>query len=120
MPFETLKATRRSRTTSPAIRITPNSIYLNQYINTHVKARHVEIQVDKKTSQIRLVFKEKENSSTRRVTRLQSAAVVSFNGIMELLDLKQPRTIDVKLEGNQVTGTYKEKAKPKATLRVAK
>lgn len=121
MAFETLKSTHGGRrSTSPAIRIGTNYIYLNQFLNSSTKARNVEIQIDKKTSQIRLIFKEKETTHSRRVNKMPSAGIISFKGINELLGLKEPVTIDVQLEGNQVTGSYKEKTKPKATLKVAK
>ena len=107
MAFETIKSAPGRRSTSPAIRISADNIYLNKFLITAIKARNVEIQVDKKTSQIRLIFREKETSSTRRVNRMPSAGSIAFKGIAELFGLKEAVTIDVQLEGNQVTGTYK-------------
>ena len=104
--FETLK-TQRRRNVNPAIRITNNNIYLNQFINTTVKGNHVDIQVDKSSNQVRLIIKDKETTTSHRVTRLKSSAVISFRGIMEILGLKQPITINVQVSGNQITGTYK-------------
>lgn len=115
MAFETLKTIYRRRV-DPAIRITTNAIYLNQFINTTIKGNHVDIQVDKSSNQIRLIIKDKETLTSHRVTRLKSSAVISFRGIMEMLRLKTPVTIDVQVEGNQITGTYLQayKAKSKA------
>jgi glutamate-1-semialdehyde aminotransferase len=122
MPFETINSVHGGRrSTTPVIRISRNAIYLNQFLNSTIKARNVEIQVDKATSRIRLIFKEKETSTSRRLNRMQSAASIAFKNILETLELKEPVTINATLEGNQVTGTYKEKTKAaKPVLKIAK
>lgn len=107
MAFETIKSVRGRRSIGPAIRISRDNLYLNKSLISTVKHHNVEIQVDRKAFQIRLIFKEKETSSSRRINKRPAAGIIAFKGILELLGLKESVTIDVQLEANKATGTYK-------------